>query len=428
MNILFLMADEFRFDAPGFAGNTIARTPHLDRLAEGAAIFENIHTPSPVCVPARQCLATGQYPHHIGCERFGDDIAPGSRTFARWFAEHGFYTVAFGKLHHRGPDPMQGWMHRIGSETAVRWPENFADRNQIGRRKWAGPRDLAEAGAGVSPLALHDDYTVRGFQDFLRIQQLSGFPADIPLFLKVSLQQPHFPLLTEPDLLAHYTPRVPVWWNEPAAGHPELDKGRIDAGSGITEADVRRATAAYYGMVEQTDRRIGRVLDALTEAGHHLEEWLIVFTSDHGDMLGQHGVWEKRKFYEGSVKVPLFLRGTGIPPGRSRRLGSLVDLFPTLASLAGLPVPPGLDGTNLFAGGPDPDVFSQYDAAHYLLRSGSLKYLRFREAPEVLFDLAADPTETQNFAADPAYAERLETLRAKLDAALASRLAQTGSH
>jgi choline-sulfatase len=425
MNILFLMADEFRFDAAGFAGNPVARTPHLDRLASGARIFENAHTPSPVCVPARQCLATGKYAHQIGCERFGEDIAPGSQTFARWFTEHGYYTVACGKLHHRGPDQMQGWMHRIGAETAVRWPERYADRSQIGRRKWAGAADLHQAGAGVSPLGIHDDYTVRGVADFLRMQPLYAVPTDIPLFLMVSFQQPHFPLLTEPGLLAHYRERVPVYWDEPRAGHPYLDKGRLGPEEGVTEEDVRRATAAYYGMVEQTDRRIGEVLRALEETGHNLDEWTIIFTSDHGEMLGQHGVWEKRKFYDASVKVPLFVRGPGVPPGRSDTLCNLVDLFPTLTALAGLPTPEDLPGENLFAPTRREVTFSQYHGQEFMVREGRWKYLRFPGADEVLFDLGTDPAERVNRAQDPACAETLAALRGRMDAFLASPTCET---
>jgi choline-sulfatase len=420
MNILFLMADEFRFDAAGFAGNTTARTPNLDGLARGARVFENAHTPAPVCVPARQCLATGKYPRQIGCEHFGDDIAPGSMTFARWFSEHGYYTVVCGKLHHRGPDQMQGWMHRIGSETAVRWPEKYRDRSQIGRRRWAGAADLKNAGAGISPLGLHDDYSVRGACDFLKMQDMYAVPRDIPLLLMVSLQQPHFPLLTEPELLEYYQERVPVFWNEPAAGHPALDKGRLDETSGVTKADARRATAAYYGMVEQTDRRIGTVLKALEDAGHDLNEWAIVFTSDHGEMLGQHGLWEKRKFYDASVKVPLFVRAPGVAPGRSRQVCNLVDIFPTLAGLAGLPAPDGLAGEDLFASRRDNATFSQYDGDHFLLREGDLKYLRFPGAQEVLFDLATDPGETVNRIADPAYSTAVEALRFRLDDLLAA--------
>jgi choline-sulfatase len=422
MNILFLMADEFRFNAAGFMGNTLAHTPHLDRLAQRATVSTNAYTPAPVCVPARQCLATGKYPLHTGCERFADDIPPGSQTFARWFAEHGYYTVACGKLHHRGPDPMQGWLHRIGSETAVRWPEKYSDRAQIGRRKWRGAEELKLAGAGLSPLAMHDDYSTQGACDFVRMHfgGMTATPPETPTLLMLSLQQPHFPLLTEQALLDKYREKVPIFWNQPPTGHINLDRGRLGPEEGITEEDVRRATAAYYGMIEQTDRRFGRLLTALGETGQNIEDWMVVFTADHGDMLGQHGVWEKRSFYEGSARVPLFISAPGLSPRYSDVPMNLVDLFPTMANLAGLPIPEGLDGQSLFASERAERTFSQYDRDQFMLRRENWKYLRYPTAKDVLFDLANDPEETTNLIDNAAYAETAIRLRSELEAFIAT--------
>jgi len=411
------MADEFRFDSAGFMGNRVSSTPNLDALARGAVIFDNAYTPAPVCIPARQCMATGKYPLHIACEEFGEDIAPNSPTFARWFTEHGYYTVACGKLHHRGPDQMQGWMHRLGSETAVHWPQEYASRSIIGRSKWRGAEELKLAGEGVSALAIHDDYSVRGACDFLRVHfgGLSAAPKDAPVMLMVSLQQPHFPLLTSPGLLSKYEQRVPIYWNEPAAADPALEINRLGPEQGITETDVRRATAAYYGMVEQTDKRLGQVLTVLEQVGQNLDDWLIVFTSDHGDMLGQHGVWEKRKFYEGSARIPLFLRIPGQEPRRSNAPANLVDLFPTLARAAGLAIPEGLDGSDLLAAEPPTETFCQFKRDQFMLRWNRWKYLRLGAETEVLFDLEDDPLESVNRIGDPSCADVATRLRARLD-------------
>lgn len=407
------MADEFRRDAAGFGGNPVARTPCLDTLASEGAVFDCAVTPSPVCVPARQCMATGKYPFRIQCESFHSDLPPGAPTFARWFADHGYYTVACGKLHHRGPDQMQGWLHRIGSDSAVHWPERFSGRNQIGRRAWRGAEDIRAAGPGVSPYALHDDLTVHGACDFLRMQfgGMNGLPDDTPVFLMVSLWQPHFPLLCEQELFDYYLPRVPVASEASPPGHPLVGK-EVPAGS-ITHEDVRRATAAYYGMVEATDRRFARVIDALREAGQNPADWLVVFTSDHGDMLGDHGCWQKRSFYEESVGVPLFLTGPGVAAGRSTRVSNLVDIFPTLCALAGLPVPEDLDGGSLFL--PAEETLSQLGSSHFMLRHGSWKFMHFGgEAPDQLFDLASDPRETTNRAADPSCSDVLQRMRSRL--------------
>ena len=405
------MADEFRRDAAGFGGNPVARTPCLDGLAAHAAVFDCASSPSPVCVPSRQCMATGMYPFRIGCESFHSDLPPGSRTFARWFADRGYYTVACGKLHHRGPDQMQGWLHRIGSDTAVHWPEKFSGRNQVGRRAWRGAEDICAAGPGISHYALHDDLTVQGASDFLRMHfgGMYGPVGDIPVLLMVSLWQPHFPLLCEEDLFNHYLPLVPVASNEPPPEHPLVGKHV----SSVTDEAIRRATAAYYGMVEATDRRFARVIETLREVGQDPDDWLIVFTSDHGDMLGNHGCWQKRSFYEESVGVPLFIVGPGVDPGRSSRISNLVDLFPTLCSLAGLPVPEGLDGKDLFQ--PADETLSQIGSSHFMLRQGKWKYMFFgSDASEQLFDLAADPREMINRAQDPSCADVLQKLRSRL--------------
>lgn len=118
-NILFLMTDEHRPDLAGFAGNSIVRTPNLDRLAKDSVVFNHAYTPSPVCIPARQCIMSGQFPRTCGCEVFGDDLPPFYRTFARTFSENAYNTVCCGKLHHTGLDQMQGWQRRIGNETRI---------------------------------------------------------------------------------------------------------------------------------------------------------------------------------------------------------------------------------------------------------------------------------------------------------------------
>lgn len=414
-NILFLMADEFRHDIAGFAGNPVARTPYLDRLAENAMRFARAYTPSPVCVPARQCMATGRYPERAGCTQFLSDIPPGSPTFARWFSDHGYYTVACGKLHHRGPDQMQGWLHRIGSETAVRWPEAYSERNQIGRRKWQGADDLRKAGPGVSPLGIQDDYAVQGACDFIRIHfgGMYDLPRETPLLMMVSLQQPHFPLLADRDLYDYYHDRVPVFTDQPRPDLQALNVGRIGEDDGIGQEDIRRATAAYYAMVEKTDQRLGRVIRALEDAGQDLEEWIVVFASDHGDMLGQHGLWEKRKFYDGSARIPLFVRAPGLEAGVNSAPANLVDLFPTLCGLAGLPRPEGVDGHDLLTD-PPTVTFSQYQADKFMACDGRWKYMAFPEGEEALFDLSSDPAESINLRHSTEHATRLEEMRRKL--------------
>ncbi len=434
-NVLFLMADELRFDLPGFMGNPVCRTPNLDWLAEEAVIFDNAYAASPVCIPGRQCLATGKYPLHIGCEYFGDDLEPGADTFARRFAEAGYYTVACGKLHHRGADQMQGWMHRIGSESAVNWPDTPPNRKraQIGRMKWRGAEELALAGVGESPLEIHDELTVEGSLDFLRMHFGGMYrrdDAEAPtVMLKVSLQQPHFPLLADAEAFEYYRERVRARTDEGVPGHPALASGALPCGDGVTVEQVLNATAAYYALVERVDAEFGRVLQGLRDAGQEPDEWTIVFTADHGEMLGEHSLWEKRKFYEGSARVPLFIRDPErFAPGRRRQNVNLVDLYPTLCELAGIAVPAGLDGRSLLPllegrdGRWENETFSQFEADQFMLKRGNLKYLTFGEwGPDVLFDLASDPGESENRIGEFDYGGDVVAMRERLQEFMATR-------
>ena len=127
-NILFLMSDEHRADVTGYAGNLVVRTPVLDELARTGVVCRNAYTPSPICIPGRQALMSGQFPRTCGCESFGQDLPPGHMTFARRFSQHAYHTVAAGKLHHTGTDQMQGWLQRIGSEVQMS-PQFISERD-----------------------------------------------------------------------------------------------------------------------------------------------------------------------------------------------------------------------------------------------------------------------------------------------------------
>lgn len=434
-NILILMADEFRYDLPGFMGNPVCRTPHLDRLAKDAVIFDNAYTPSPVCVPARQCLATGKYPLHIGCEYFGDDIAPGSPTFARKLSESGYQSVACGKLHHRGPDQMQGWMQRVGAECAVDWPDTPANkgRGQIGRLKWRGAAELQLAGAGLSPTTVQDRYTVDGAIAWMDMYLGGMYARDAqplpPALLFVSLQQPHFPFLADPELVAYYRGRVQARIHEESDYHPVLGRGALPCGSVVTADEVLSATAAYYALAEQVDAEFGRVLTALENHGQPLDDWVIIFTSDHGEMLGEHGLWGKRMFYEASARVPLIVRSPGTyAPARRRENVNLVDLYPTLCEITNTDDPGDLDGRSLvpLLNGRvvrwNNETFSQYESDQFMLKRGNLKYLTFGEwGPDILFDLSSDPGETTNRIGELSYASQSAEMKATLQAFINSR-------
>lgn len=430
-NVLFLMSDEHRFDVSGFGGDEVARTPTLDRLAATGVVFDNAYTPSPICVPGRQSIAAGQFPRTTGCRVYGDDLTPGYRTFAREFARHGYAAVACGKLHHMGTDQLQGWTQRIGGDVSMtaRYVVDKAsefDTHQVTGQKWSDAKEIQRAGVGRSPYAIQDDYAVRGAMDFIDEYFTSPIydraSPDRPLLLKVSLQQPHYPYFAEEDLFRHYLNRVTPYLDQTVSPHPFLSQRQVRPGVDASERELRRATAAYYAMIETMDRLLGKVIGALEEVGQDLDDWIVVYTSDHGEMLGQHGIWEKQKFFEASARVPLVIRAPGMPARRVGRNVNVCDLFATLCDLTGLDVPSGLDGQTLvpLLRGDDSawsdESISQFGRDNVMIKQGSLKYQWYGDAmPEALFDLARDPSENVDYIDDPAYADVLRRMRKRRD-------------
>jgi choline-sulfatase len=428
-NILFLMSDQHRWDVAGFAGNSVVRTPVLDELARTGVTFDNAYTPSPVCVPARQCLTAGQLPSTCGCKNFGDDLPSQTRTFARVFSEHAYATVVCGKLHHDGLDQNQGWRLRIGWDNPIHpkfIPGYKKEEEASGSSSWwPWDKEIARAGIGRSPHAVCDEMAIWGAQEYLTEHFSSphyDHPNPNPLLLKVSLRLPHYPFLTTENRFNYYLNRVPCYSDPELFPHPVLSRDPIRLGQETTERELRRATAAYYGMVETIDTMYGQVLDQLRAVGQNPDDWLIIYTSDHGEMLGDHGVWMKYKFFEGSVRVPLIIRWPQHFLGGRRVQGNvnLCDLYATLCDCADLEIPPGLDSRSLrplLTGAqsqfPGDESISQI-GSHLMIKRGALKYQHYGEdGAEVLFDLAQDAGETRNFIAAPDYETQVAAFRAR---------------
>ena len=432
-NILFLMSDEHRFDVAGYAGDGVVRTPILDELARTGVVFNNAYAPSPICIPGRQAMMSGQLPRTCGCEHFGQDLAPNSMTFARRLSEYAYSTVACGKLHHTGIDQMQGWTRRVGSDMRVadhHVPDRDEDSFQryavpTSKVKWSDTKEVKRAGIGRGPVVTTDEYATQGALNFVESHFSNPYydraSPDRPVLLKVSLLQPHYPYFTDETKFNYYLNRVPVYLEEPF-DHPFLGTRQVRPEVDASERELRRATAAYYGMVETIDGHYGSVLDQLELVGQNLDDWIIIYTSDHGEMLGQHGVWEKQKFFEGSARVPLIIRyprrfkgGTTIDQNVN-----LCDLFATFCDLLDLPTPDGLDSRSLVplmegnAENWNNETISQFWGKNLMIKWDDLKYQYYGEdMPEVLFDLKANPEETTNFIDDPAYTEQVAKFRAR---------------
>lgn len=430
-NTLFLMSDEHRYDLAGFAGNDIVRTPVLDELARTGAVFDNCYAPSPICAPSRQCMMAGQLPKTCHVDGAWMDLAPRYHTFARRFGQHAYKTVCAGKLHHLTDDQMQGWQIRLNPDAYImdkfydglireEYESYISGPNQV---KTTDEMIVKSAAAGEGRGQRFDRRSVEDLESY--IQKSCSAKAKRPHLLKLSLVQPHYPYNTEPERYDYYYDKVPIFEEAPC-DHPVLQYSQDNRPVHVSAEEIRRATATYYGMTEAIDTCYGRIMQALEAQGHDLDEWIIVYVSDHGEMLGEHGIWEKSRFYEGSVRAPMIIRFPKKIQGGTRvsQNVNLCDLFATLCDLAEIPCQPGLDSRTLVplmngnAAAWRNESVSQIRRGkedHVMIKQDDLKYQYYgQEIPEVLFDLATDPHEDNNCIDDPSYADRVSAFRARL--------------
>ena len=456
-NILILMSDEHRADVLGFSGNPVVRTPALDSLAANGVVFNNAYTPSPICIPTRQCIVAGQLPRTCKAQRYGDDLPPFSMTFPRRLSQYGYAAVCAGKMHHDGPDQMQGWTTRVGSDMNVdpryidgRIADEYKQfRHPSSYRRCDEAGEVMRAGVGRGRYTHdRDAHALHGALRFIEHHYTDVYAdkpsAQQPLLLQVSFNRPHLPYLTTEEKINYYLNRVDPYVQDMPFEHHALNRGSAVAGREINARDIQKATAAYYGMVEETDEDFSTVMKHLEHVGQNLEEWWIVFTADHGSMMGEHGVWSKSKFFEGSARVPLMIRPPkqirekwGMTPGETRfvdRNVNTCDLFTTICQMAGVPQPEreatvfgaGLDSRSLFplmqADEPvdtwNDESISQFGGNELMIKHGPLKYQYYESAEspamaEVLFDLESDPTESKNLVGEARYAEELKQFRVR---------------
>jgi len=440
-NLLLILSDEHTPRAMGCAGTSWVRTPALDRLAARGVRFRSAITPSPICVPARAALATGQRLCVMG--RHFDNADAYDGAIPSWhhaLRAAGHRVVSIGKLHFRG---LPGDDHGFSEEKRpMHVVDGKGDLLALIRDGSAPPRKGAAklsalAGPGESDYTRYDRDIASDAQIWLheegRTQDARGETR--PWVLFVSLVTPHFPLIAPPEHFYAYPPdRVPMpkaYAPGDRPDHPFLRDyaGTIPYDAPVRgEADVKRMLAGYYGLVSFMDEQVGKILAALEDAGLAATT-RVLYASDHGDNAGARGLWGKSTMYDESVGVPMILAGPGVPEGRTVATpASLIDVFPTVAEAVGLDVAtPDPEARSLFSlvDGDDQDraVTSECHAsgsreAAFLLRTRRWSYVRYVTYPAQLFDRAADPEELRDLASDPAQAATVAALEARLASAL----------
>jgi choline-sulfatase len=423
-NVLFICSDEHSPRVLGCYGNPVVRTPNLDALAARGVRFEKAYCQTPICVPSRASLATGRYAHRIDS---WDNASPYVGTeAASWGARltsQGHKVTTIGKLHYRAVGDPSGFPDQ-------RLPMHVLDGvgDLYGLLRADMPvrpqsrRAVLAAGPGEAEYTRYDRAIAAEAARWLREEAPDQTR---PWALFTSFTYPHFPLVVPDRYYDLYPPdSVPLPMQhrpEQWPRHPALVAKRRQQAldEPLDERTIRTATAAYYGMVTFLDEQIGLVLAALRDAGL-AESTRILYTSDHGEMLGEKGLWWKSVMYEPSVSVPLIVAGPDVPQGRvSKTNAMLVDCFPSIVEAVGAELAPedrDLPGESLWelarAEDRDRAAFSEYHAifsssATYALRHRQYKYVHYIGYPPQLFDLAADPDETRDLAGDPAHADAL---------------------
>lgn len=432
-NVLLITSDQHNPFVCGYAGDPLVETPALDTLAADGVVFGAAYTNNPICMPARASLATGRYGSSIGSYDNGSPYRGGDQapSFGHRARAAGCVAITFGKLHF-DPDGDSGFDTRFPLQAK----RGYGGAIQGWARGSARPTTIMtshalDARPGPSEYERYDRHTTESACRWL----VADAPRDTPWVAHVSYAHPHYPYrapagTAPPDHVE--VPLPPAWARRDWPRNPELDEHRRLMGYDerpLTEAELRRLRWVYSGMVRFVDDQIGRVLDALAASGQ-ADHTIVVYTSDHGDMLGSHGFLMKSLLYDGSARVPMVVRGPGVDPGRHCGTAvSLVDVYPTVLDaldVARADDDHDLPGTSLLtvAGTADDArraVFSEYHgpsstAASYLIRRGRWKYIRHeREAtPAQLFDIEADPDELVDRAADPAMADLIADLDGKL--------------
>ncbi len=488
-NVLLVVTDQQRFDTLGCYGNPYVDTPNLDRFAAGGILFRNAYCQSPVCTPSRASYLTGRYPHTTRCRANGQSIPPDERLISRVLADHGYYCALAGKLHLApcGPSacPIREkriddgftefhWAHNpsgIGNaglpeSGGTYWSGNEYSHWLFGRGKKYQSADYDQHGYVKIGMDEADHCTTWSFN--LAIETIRYFAAEkqqmpdrepTPWFYNLNIFDPHHAFDPPKRLLEKYLARAdslplpkylpgelsnkPIFQSQDhASAYNNTDTLHHFSYDEMSTNDHRRIKAAYYAMIELIDLQFGHMMDALEETGE-INNTIVIFTSDHGEMLGDHGIYLKGPyFYEGLTHVPLIISwkdhfAAGV---KLDTLTELVDLVPTIEELCLGAIEPGVQGRSLadiLTADREPSshrssAYSEYyqampwhtapEAYGTMVYDGRYKLARYHSSCEgELYDLQADPDESNNLWNQSDYLQ----VKVRLLELLTDRMAET---
>ncbi|WP_333713505.1 choline-sulfatase [Yoonia sp.] len=433
-NILIIMVDQlngtFFPDGPA----DWLHTPHLRKLAARSTRFVHTYTASPLCAPGRASFMSGLLPSRTGVYDNAAEFSSTIPTYAHHLRRAGYQTCLSGKMHFVGPDQMHGFEERLTTDI---YPADFGwtpDYRKPGERiDWWYHNMGSVTGAGVAEITNQMEYDDEvAYHARAKLFDLARGHDARPWCLTVSFTHPHDPYVARKkywDLYedcAHLKPEVgPIPYDDQDAHSRRILDANDRDNFTITDDHIQRARRAYFANISYLDDKVGEVLQTLEDTR---QEATILFVSDHGDMLGERGMWFKMSFLEGSSRVPLMIASPDMTPGPVETPVSTIDVTPTLCDLAGIDmseVAPWTTGESLVhlgqGGRRDTPVAMEYAAEGSFaplvcLRDGKWKYTRCALDPDQLFDLDADPHELTNLADDPAHQGTRARLRAESEA------------
>ncbi len=411
-NILFVMADQMTPFMLAVCNGMGAKTKHLNTLAEHGALFKNAYTPSPICVPARAAFMTGQYVSRTGSYDNGDPFQSFVPTFAHYLTNQDYEVILSGKMHFIGADQLHGFKRRLNTDvypSSFIWSYPLLDEDDPDAKSFDFVRQYQaeNIGPGWSSELQYDEET-----HFRALEYLRQAP-DNPYMLAVSYTNPHPPYKVPKaywDLYKDVEVPLPHYPDTMDASYSELDKAML-RWYGLDKnpiRDIRHLKAMRRGfcaLSHYVDDKLGELLAVLEDTGQR-DNTVIIFTADHGEMLGEKGLIQKRSLYEWSTRIPMIIDYPGAGSRIVETPVSLIDITATLLDIAGAqPVTP-LDGRSLFGAIhgdtlEDVPVISEYHAEGimkpcFMVRRGPWKYIYIHRAGAQLFNIDLDPDEWNN--------------------------------
>ena len=428
-NVLFIISDDLKASVLGCYGDKLCKTPNLDRLAEQGMVFDRAYCQGLVCAPSRQSFMFSRY---VGSSGNGPSMA-------EHFKNNGWYTARVGKIYHmrvpgdiiagtNGRDHEPSWTERFncsGREAHTKGlysllNKNIITRDERNRQSTGDPhRPYVTVRTDTDGTDQPDHKAATKAIELLRAHQKERF------FLAVGFVRPHYPMVAPPKYFDSYPISKIMLPKTIANDHDDIPKaGMASATSQKIGIDrypdnIKRMWEGYYATVTFMDEQLGRLLDELERLGLR-DETVVVFTSDHGDHLGEHDFWLKGNLHEEVTHVPLIVSAPGGKTGRAATFAELVDIFPTLSELAGLPIPKDIVGRSLVPSLNDPEAMVREIAysggdKQRALRTEKWAYMSYGEnRGEELYDMQKDPGQFSNLATDERFADVLQKFRARL--------------